>query len=52
MNHYTVRGKRYTYCVVLNRNKGKAFRAEAKNSEDAFEKIYAQIVNCEKSKQL
>ncbi len=49
MNHYTVRGKRYTYCVVLNRNKGKAFRAEAKNSEDAFEKIYAQIVNCEKS---
>ena len=48
MNHYTVGGKRYTYCVVLNKSKSRAFKAEAENSEEVFESIYNQITNFEK----
>lgn len=44
MNHYTIKNERRTYCVVLNRNKTKAFQAEAKNSEDVFENLYKQII--------
>lgn len=50
MNHYTIGGKRYTYCVVLSRNKERAFQSEAQNSEEAFENIFNQIINYEKEK--
>ncbi len=49
MNHYTIEGKHYTYCVVLSRNKEKAFQSEAQNSEEVFEDIYNQIINSEKN---
>src|SRR3989344_6754512 len=45
MNHYTIGGKRRTYCVILNSNKKQAFKFEANNSEDVFENIYNQILN-------
>lgn len=48
MNHYTISGKRYTYCVVLSRDKKQAFQSEAENSEEVFESIYNQIINFEK----
>ena len=48
MNHYTISGKRYTYCVVLSRNRERAFQAEAESSEDVFQNIYNQIINFEK----
>ena len=48
MNHYIVNRKRYTYCVVLNKNKQTAFQAEAKKSEDVFESISNQILDLEK----
>ncbi len=43
MNHYTKDGKRFTYCVVLSRDKDKAFQAEGENSEEVFEEIYNKI---------
>jgi hypothetical protein len=45
MNHYTINGKLHTYCVVLSRNKERAFQAEAENSEKVFDKIYNEIIN-------
>jgi hypothetical protein len=48
MNHYAISGKRRTYCVVLSKNKERAFQSEAENSEQVFEDIYNQIINFEK----
>ena len=48
MNHYTISGKRHTYCVILSRNRERAFYSEAENSEKVFESIYNQIINFEK----
>lgn len=45
MNHYTLGGKRFTYCVILDRNKKRAFQAEAENSEDVFKSILCQTEN-------
>lgn len=50
MNHYTIGGKRRTYCVVLSRNKERAFQAEGENSEEVFESILNQITGFEKEK--
>jgi hypothetical protein len=48
MNHYSINGKLYTYCVVLSRDTERAFKAEAENSEDLFDDIYNQILDFEK----
>ena len=48
MNHYSIKGKRYTYCVVFNKSKGKAFQSEAQDSKEVFENIYNQIINLSK----
>lgn len=48
MNHYTINGERHTYCVVLSRNKERAFQAEGISSGEVFQKIYNQIVDFEK----
>lgn len=45
MNHYTIKGKRHTYCVVLGGNREKAFQSEAEDSEQVFDDIYNSIVN-------
>lgn len=50
MNHYTINGKRHTYCVVLSRNKERAFQSEAETSNKVFENIYNQIINFERKK--
>ena len=42
-NHYSIKGERYTYCVVLSRDCERAFKAEEKNSEKAFDSIFEQI---------
>ena len=44
MNHYSINGKRYLYCVVLSKDKKKAFQFEGENSEEVFENIYNQII--------
>ncbi|MBN2202575.1 MAG: hypothetical protein JW700_00080 [Candidatus Aenigmarchaeota archaeon] len=43
MNHYSINGKDYTYCVVLNSKKGVAFKGEAQTSEEAFDIIIEKI---------
>ena len=48
MNHYTINSKRYTYCVVLGKDKKRAFQFEAEKSEKVFKNIYEQIVKFEK----
>ena len=48
MNHYMVSGKRHTYCVVLSKDKQRAFQFEAENSEEVFKSIYNQLINFEK----
>jgi len=48
MNHYTINGKRHTYCVVLSRDRERAFQAKAENSENVFENIYNKIISFEK----
>ncbi len=45
MNHFTVNGKRYTYCVILSRDKKTAFQAESENSEEVFDSIYNKLTN-------
>ncbi len=45
MNHYSINGKRYLYCVVLSKDKERAFQAEGKNPKEVFENIYNQIKN-------
>jgi len=42
-NHYTIKKRRYTYCVVLSRSCEKAFKEEGKRSEDVFDSIIKQI---------
>jgi len=44
MNHYSMNRKRYLYCVVLSKDKEKAFQAEGENSQEVFEDIYNQII--------
>ncbi len=48
MNHYSINGKRYTYLVVLSRDKERAFQAEASTSKEAFEIIINKITDYEK----
>jgi len=48
MNHYTIGGKRRTYCVVLSRDKGRAFQSEGGSSEEVFEDIYKRATEFEK----
>ena len=48
MNHYTIKGKRRTYCVVVSRDKERAFHSEVENSEDVFGGIIKQIEDYEK----
>lgn len=45
MNHYSLNGKDYTYCVVLNSKKGIAFKGEAETSEEVFDMIFEKISN-------
>ena len=45
MNHYTIKGKRYTYCVVVSRDCERAFKSEKNNFSDGFESIVDQINN-------
>jgi len=49
MNHYTINGKRHTYCVILSRDEKRAFQSEAEDSEEVFESIYGKILDLEKS---
>jgi hypothetical protein len=44
MNHYSMNGKRYMYCVVFNKSKDKAIQAEGEISQDVFQKIFQQIL--------
>ena len=43
MNHYTLNGIRYTYCVVLHHEGNTAFKFEAERSEEVFEHLYRQV---------
>ena len=43
MNHFTISGKRYTYRVVLSRNKERAFQSEAPDSKT--ERMILKAVN-------
>lgn len=47
MNHYSIKGRRYLYCVVLSKNKERAFHAEGENSQQIFDCIYHKIINFE-----
>ena len=47
MNHYSLNGKQYTFCVVLSKNDDKAFRAEAESSEEVFEILFNKITEAE-----
>lgn len=50
MNHYSIGGKHYTFCIVFGKDKEKAFKAEAESSEDVFETIVKQIAEFESSR--
>ena len=43
MNHYTMNGVRYTYCVLLHRETDSAFKEEGQHSEDVFEQLYERL---------
>lgn len=47
MNHYSINGKRYTYCVVLGKNKSRAIQSEGEDSQSVFQTIYNQILELE-----
>jgi len=47
MNHYTLKGKRHLFCVILNTAKGTAFRAESETSNEVFEILYTKLLNSE-----
>ena len=47
MNHYSLHGKRYTYCVVLGNNKQRAIQAEGEDSQTVFQTIYKKILETE-----
>lgn len=44
--------KRKFYCVVLSRDKERAFQSEAENSEKVFEDICNKILDYERRKNL
>lgn len=44
MNHYSIKGRRYTYCVVLGKNKARAIQAEGEDSQKVFQDIHDQML--------
>lgn len=43
LNHYSVEGKRFTYCAILNTTGNRAFREEGPDSEKVFESIIEKL---------
>jgi|TARA_Y100000310_G_scaffold299391_1_gene334212 hypothetical protein len=48
MNHYSLDSVDFTYCVILNKSKDRAFQSQAEKSEDVFESIYDQMIDFER----
>ncbi len=43
MNHYSMNGKRYLYCAILNGKTNTAFRSEGEESRLVFDDLIHQI---------
>ena len=43
MNHFDIAGCRWLYCVILNKDKKKAFKAEYSSSETVFSVLGEKI---------
>ena len=50
MNHYTIQGEKYTYCVVISRNCERAFKSGKNSSCEGFKSIVDQIDNYNNNK--
>ncbi len=49
MNHYSLNGKLYLFCSIMNTKSNIAFKAEEENFQDVFEKLFNKIKNFEES---
>jgi hypothetical protein len=43
MNHYSINGERYLYCVIMNKDGSRAIKEEGKESTKVFQSILDKL---------